>query len=522
MKDMEVAMSMGVIGRRRALAGLAGGMLPGGIQGGDARAQTPSRGGTLTVGLANDAKTYDPIFSVQYTERYVLYLAFDTLVKYAPDFSIRPELATSWDTSAGGKRVVFTLRQGVTFQDGTPFDAAAVKWNIDQRLDETVNSPQRQLLMPIVASVDVVDPYHVAFNLVTPSPALFSLLGERVGFMVSPTAWQQRGTAFGAQPIGTGAFELKEWTRGSRVVLERNPNYWRVGLPYLDRIVVQDLAGSIIGVQRLLTGEIDYVDQLTPSDVRPIEKRSDIVLKPIKVGRWYFLQWHVNEPPFDNPKLRQAFAHAIDRNRLNEITMRGQGTVSDGPTPDGLWWYDPTLKSYPHDPARAKALLADAGYANGFEYVLSTPQVTVFQQINQLLQEQLGSVGIKVTLQPVAASEWYARVVSGNTNLTPTRWTQRADPDGLLYILFHSKGFANTMKYRNDQVDALLEGARTTYDTTARKKLYAEAQRLIVGDLPMVPLIFGAEYAAMRARVNGFEWIPDELPRFGDLWKSPA
>jgi peptide/nickel transport system substrate-binding protein len=503
------------IERREMLAGMAGGLLAAAAQ-----AETPSRGGTLTVGLSNDSKTYDPIFSVQYSERYVLYLAFDTLVKYGPDFSIQSELAESWEASADGKRIVFTLREGVLFQDGTPFDAAAVKWNIDQRLDEKVNSPQRQLLAPIVASVDVIDPRHVAFNLVAPSPVLFSLLGERPGFMVSPTTWQQRGSAFSTQPVGTGAFILKEWTRGSRVVLERNPNYWQKGLPYLDRIIVQDLAGSVIGVQRRLTGEIDYVDQLTPADVLPIEKRPGIVLKPITVGRWYFLQWHVNEPPFDNPKLRRAFAHAIDRNRLNEITMRGQGMISAGPTPPGLWWYDPDLKSYPHDPARAKALLAEAGHPNGFEYVLSTPQVSVFQQINQLLQEQLDAVGIKLTLQPAAASEWYARVVSGATNLTPTRWTQRADPDGLLYILFHSKGFANTMKYRNEQVDALLDQARTVYDVEGRKKLYAAAQRQIVADLPMVPLLFGAEYAALRAPVNGFQWIPDQIPRFRELWKS--
>jgi len=415
---------------------------------------------------------------------------------------------------------VFTLQPGVTFQDGTRFDAAAVKWNIDQRMDKTVNSPQRQLLEPIIASVDVIDPHHVAFNLVAPSPVLFSLLGERPGFMVSPTAWQQRGPAFGSAPVGTGAFVLKEWTRGSRVVLERNPDYWQPGLPHLDRIVVQDLGGSIIGVQRLLTGEIDYVDQLTPDDILPIQHHDGITLKPITVGRWYFLQWHVNEPPFDNAKLRQAFAHAIDRKRLNEITMRGQGTVSDGPTPPGLWWFDPALKSYPYDPARAKTLLAEAGHADGFQYVLSTPQVTVFQQINQLLQEQLGAIGVKLQLQPVAASEWYARVVSGATNLTPTRWTQRADPDGLLYILFHSKGFANTMKYRNASVDALLDRARTVYDTPTRRKLYAEAQQQIVTDLPMVPLLFGAEYAAMRAAVQGFEWIPDEIPRFRDLWKT--
>ena len=506
--------------RRQALAG---GFLAAAVGPYDmalAQPQPPARGGTLTVGLTNDAKTYDPIFSVQYSERYVLYLAFDTLVKYAPDFSIEPELAESWDTSPDGKRIVFTLQAGVKFQDGTPFDSAAVKWNIDQRLDEKVNSPQRQLLAPIVASVDIIDPLHVAFNLVTPSPVLFSLLGERPGFMVSPTAWQERGTGFRNQPVGAGAFVLKEWTRGSRVVLERNPNYWQQGLPYLDRIIVQDLAGSVIGVQRLLTGEIDYVDQLTPADVLPIEKRAGVVLKPIAVGRWYFLQWHVHEPPFDNPKLRQAFAHAIDRRRLNDILMRGQGTVSNGPTPDGLWWYDPDLKSYPFDPQRAKALLAEAGHPDGFEYVLSTPQVTVFQQLNQLLQEQLGAVGIRLQLQPVAASEWYARVVSGATNLTPTRWTQRADPDGLLYILFHSKGFANTTKYRNERVDGLLDEARSVYDQAIRKRLYAEAQQQIVDDLPMVPLIFGAEYAALRTGVNGFQWIPDQIPRFRALWKA--
>ena len=137
---------------------------------------------------------------MEFTERYVLYLAFDTLVRYGPDFSIQPELAEKWETSADGKRIVFTLRDGVKFQDGTAFDAAAVKWNIDQRMDEKVKSPQRQLLTPIIDSVEVVDPRHVAFNLKAPSPALFSLLGERPGFMVSPTAWQQRGASVRHRP----------------------------------------------------------------------------------------------------------------------------------------------------------------------------------------------------------------------------------------------------------------------------------------------------------------------------------
>ena len=504
------------LGRRKALAGIGGGLL----LGSGVHAAAPQGGGTLNVGLTNDAKTYDPIYSVQFTERHVLYLVFNTLVKYAPDFSIQPELASGWETTDDGKRIVFTLQQGVTFQDGTPFNADAVKWNIDKRLDPAVNSPQRSSLDPMIASVEVIDARHVAFNLKQKSPGLFSLLGERAGFMVSPTAWQKLGKDFGNQPVGTGAFLLKEWVRGSQVTLEKNPNYWQKGLPYLDRIVIRDLAGSVIGLQRLITGEIDYIGELTPSDVLPLERRPEIVLNPITVGRWYFLQWHVNTPPFDNAKLRQAFAHAIDRKRINEITMRGKGAISDGPTPEGLWWYDPSVKSYDYDPAKAKALLAEAGYPNGFEYTLSPPAVTVFQQISQLMQEQLGAVGIKVTLQPVAASEAYAHVVDGTLNLTPTRWTQRADPDGLITILFDSKGFANTTKYSNPKVDALLQEARTTYDIPARKKLYAEAQQLIVTDLPVVPLIFGAEYAALRNNVYGFQWIADGIPRFRELWKA--
>jgi peptide/nickel transport system substrate-binding protein len=152
--------------------------------------------------------------------------------------------------------------------------------------------------------------------------------------------------------------------------------------------------------------------------------------------------------------------------------------------------------------------------------VLATPQITVFQQMDQLIQEQLAAVGIRLTLSPVAASEWYAKVVNGSTNMSPARWTQRADPDGLLTILFDSKGFANTMKYSNPQVDTLLQQARTTYDIPTRKRLYSEAQQMIVNDLPMVPLIFSAEYGALRSNVRGFEWIPDQIPRFREVWKA--
>lgn len=483
-------------------------------------AQAPKSGGTLTVGFTADSKTLDPTHSVQFSERQVLYLVFNSLVRFGTDFSIKPELAESWEIKGDGKQLVFKLRSGIKFHDGTPFDANAVKWNIEHRLDPAVASPQKALLEPIIASVEAVDPTTVAFNLKQPSPGLLGLLGERPGFMISPAAAKKHGKDLGGNPVGTGPFVFKEWVRSSHIAVDKNPSYWEKGKPYLDKVVFRDISDAVVGAQRLLTGELDFVGELSPTSVAPIKDKAGIKLAPITVGRWYSLQWRMDKPPFDNAKLRQAISHAVDRKRINDIVMGGQGAVSDTATPPGLWWHDASIKSYAYDPEKAKALLKEAGHASGFEFSLSTPQVSELQRINQLVQEQAAAVGIKFTLAPVSASEWYAKLVDGSTNMSPTRWTQRPDPDGLLYILFHSKGFANTTKYKNEKVDSLLEQARQSYDQTKRKALYSEAQKLIAQDVPMMPLFFSVEYAALRDSVQNFQWIPDQIPRFAEVWKK--
>jgi peptide/nickel transport system substrate-binding protein len=480
----------------------------------------PRTGGTLTVGFPSDSKTFDPTFSVQFTERQVLYLVYNTLVAFGPDFSIQPELAESWTIEGDGTRLVFKLREGIKFHDGTDFNAEVVKWNIERRLDPDVGSPQLQQLEPIIDSVEVVDDFTVQFNLKQRSPGLLSLLGERPGFMISPAAAETHGEDLGDNPVGTGPFVFKEWVKGSHITVERNPDYWQEGKPYLDEIVFRDIADSVVGIQRLVTGEVDYVGDISAQEIRQLEGRDDMNLYPIAVGRWYSLQWHVYEAPFDNAKLRQAVAHAVDKKRINDIVMNGKGTLSQGPTPPSLWWHNADAESYPYDPDKARALLAEAGYAEGFDYVLSTPQVGVFQQINQLIQEQLADVGINMRLDPVASSEWYDRVVKRVTNVTPTRWTQRPDPDGLLYILFHKDGYANTTGYDNPRVNELLEEARNTYEQETRKAIYDEVQSILAKDIPMLPLFFSVEYAALRDDVKGFEWIPDQIARFRDLWKA--
>ena len=481
-----------------------------------AGAQSPVRGGTLTVGFPADANTFDPRFSVIFSERQVMYPVYNTLTKLGPDFSINPELATSWEVLDGGKRIVFKLREGVKFHDGTEFDANAVKWNIDSRLDEATKSPQRKQLVNVVESVKVIDKYTVEFNLLGPFPALMGMLAQRVGFVVSPAAAQKHGEEFGSNPVGTGPFLFKEWVRGSHVRLERNPDYWEEGLPYLDKIDYEDVAGSVVGIQRLVTGEIDYVGQLSPNDIRAIEDSADIELHPVKVGRWHSLQWRWDRPPFNNADFRRAVAHAVDRKHIVDILTAGKATMAAGPTPPGLWWYsDPD--AFEHDPGKAREYLEKSGY-KGDEVLLTVAGTGIYPRIGQLVQEQLLDVGINIQINAVPQKGWYGKVLKGEFEFTPTRWTQRPDPDGLLQILFHTEGFANSTKYSNPKVDALLDEARTMTDIPARTKLYAEAQRHIAADLPYVSLFFAVEYGATRTHVHGFEWIPDQIPRFRELW----
>ena len=509
------------IDRRELLLGLGAAWVGAAGLSASAQAQgVPRRGGTLTIGFEDNTKTLDPTYSIQFAERRVLYLLYNTLVAIDTDFTLRPELARSWEVAHEGRRYVFQLQEGVRFHDGTPFDAEAVKFNLDRRMDEAIASPQRSQLRPVIEAIEVLGQLTLAIDLKTPHPGLLSDLADRAGCMVSPEAARKFGADLGRNPVGTGPFVLRSWTQGTSIVLDRNPNYWESGRPYLDGITFRSIPNSVIGLQRLIVGEVDYVDGLAPDALRQLEGKDGIVTEQARIGRWYSLQYQVDKPPFNNAKLRQAMAHALDRDRINQITMEGKATLSNGPTPPGLWWSSPDNVSYAYDPEKAKALLAEGGVPAGTAITLTTPSDPLYRRINQLVAEQLGAVGLRATLTPVALSEYYARVVSRAINFVPTNWTQRADPDGLFYILFHSRGFANTTGYSNAEVDALLEAGRRTLDREERKRIYAAAKDQVMRDLPYIPLYFSAEFAGYSRKLGGFVWMPDNIPRFRHAWKA--
>ena len=434
--------------------------------------EAPRRGGTLTVGLVNDnTKTMDPRVSIQLDERQVLFLLYDTLVSVDRNFSLQPDLAKSWQIENDGKRYVFTLQEGVKFQDGTAFDAAAVKWNIESRLDQKVQSSQRPQLLPVIASIEVVSPTVVAFNLNYQYPGLLGDLADRAGMMISPAAAQKFGQDLGRNPVGTGAFVLKQWVQGTNITLARNGDYWRKGEPHLDAVVFRTVPSAVLGLQRINIGEIDIMANIGPAELKQIDQRTTTALK-LPVGRWYSLQWQVDRAPFNNAKLRRAIAHALDRNRMNQILFDGQGTIADGMTPQGLWYSSPFKPTFEHSPDKARALLKESGWNANDPITLWAPSETTYNKISQLAAEQIQAIGLKVSLSPVAQSEYYARVVQRAVNFAPSTWGQRADPDGLYFFLLHTKGTGNTTGYSNPQVDRLLEqGPLHDRPGTARKNI---------------------------------------------------
>ena len=510
------------MGVQRRFRGLVLGLLAGGSLAFSAVAQTPVRGGTLVVGSFHGMQTLDPVRSNDLSERDVLYLLYNTLVRLDTDFSVKPELAESWRYENEGLRLVLKLRPGVKFQDGTPVDAEAVKWNFDWRLNPDAKSPQRPALAASIQAVTVLDPLTVAVDTKVADPGLLGLLGQREGYIVSPTAVQKLGDDFGNQPVGSGPFILREWVRGNQLVVERNPSYWEAGKPYLDRIVMQNIAGSVVGLQRLRTGELDLIPTLTAQDALPLRNSRDIKLDRAPANRWYSLQWQIDKPPFDNPLLRRAIAHAIDRKKLVDIIMLGQAPIAESPTPEGLWWQSPEVKSLPYDPVKARELLKEAGYPNGLSIAMASPQRTPDSQISEVIQDQLKAVGITVTLEPVSNAEFYPRTVRRQINFTPMNWTQRPDPDGLFRFLFYTNAAQNSTGYSNKELDSLLDQARALTDINARKPLYTKAQQIIVDDLAYVSLFFAVQYLARRETVQGFTWIPDQIPRYRDVWKTAS
>jgi peptide/nickel transport system substrate-binding protein len=503
------------------IAACSTGAPPGGL-GSNANAPggPPVRGGDLVFATAMNIATLDPAFSKDTSERYAYYAMYNTLVGYDKDFNLVPELAEKWEISPDGKTVTLHLRTGVKFHDGTPFDAAAAKWNLDRILDEKTNSPLRGSLTPPLNGVTVVDPQTIQLALATAWRPLLAALGERPGFMVSPTAVQKYGADYGVHPVGTGPFEFVSFQQDDHLQLKRFDGYWDAEKTYLDSISIRNVPEQQVQLTMLRTGEAHIADGLTAQLATTVQGDPSVAVDQASTGKWWAMQMDCDKPPFNKPELRQAVAHATNSNGVKSTIFLDKARLAIGPI--GVGWAYSDAESTPiygYDLEKAKQLVQQAG-ATGLTVDYRNDSSSDAQAIVQLLQADYDKTGLKLNVGTVPASDYYTQVSDDQLNWSLTSWMPRADPDGLLRLILHTDGAQNSTGYSNPEVDRLLDQAAGISDTHTAAPIYQQIQQIVERDAPYVWIVWPDALIPRSAKVGGMTIYSDQIYRLRELWIS--
>jgi peptide/nickel transport system substrate-binding protein len=480
-------------------------------------------GGTLTFVLENDVIDFDPLLSRAFVDRNVHYQVYDSLVRIDANGKIIPWLAESWESSEGGKVVTFKLRKGVTYHDGTPFDADSVKWNIDRY--RTAQGSARSGELAPVESVEAVNPETVKFNLKTPFSPLLAILVDRAGMMVSRKAAEAGGADFTRKAFkaGTGPFMLTEAVKDDHITLEKNPSWWGKAadgsaLPYVDKITVKPITNSDVRLTNLKTDAAQVGNNIAGKDVAGV--KSDPGLTYQEKPAYNFGSLIPNRKEgfvFHEARYVKAVAMAIDRNELLQKAFFGVGAVGYGTIAPNHFAADPSFKPYEKaDPEGAKKLVAEVGKGPlSFEFLVSAGDPAILQQA-QLLQAQLAKAEIKAEIKQLE----FAQILKLQSDkafpgMTFVGWSGRVDPDANTYDHIVTGKPFNDSSYSNKEVDKLLDEQRTTSDEPKRKELLRKAEQIYVVDDPArVWFRFGVAQLITTKKVTGLEAYPDQIVRF--------
>ena len=437
----------------------------------------------VVISQRTDVLTLDWITSTAMETICVGKAIFDPLVVQTGS-AFGPSLATSWEI-LDDLTWRFHLRKGVKFHNGETFDAEDVKFTIERMVDKELKSPQGWLVKDIAES-KIIDPYTIELKTRSPQPGLLAKFGL-VSIFPKDTMKTYVNPEFGLNPVGTGPYKFVEWVKDERVVLKAYPDYWG-GKPKIERVIFRPLPDNYSRVAALLTGEIDVCVGVPASHWADVRKNKNTAISS-KNGTMLYLGLDTLDPPMDKVKVRKALNHAIDIQMIIDTLLEGTATRMNGPFHEGTLGYDPSIKPYTYDPAKAKKLLAEAGYPNGFEIrLMFNPSglegTTNLPEVAESIAYQLGKVGIKVKLKPAEGAMQWADYRAGKLSTYLYTWPERWEPERYLRALFHSK--ARGYYYRSATVDKLLDEGNSTFDREKRKESYQKLHRFILGDAPWV------------------------------------
>ncbi len=479
------------------------------------------QGGTLTVGLELDIPGFDPLKVGVYdtAAETAAALIFDTLTTLDDNGKAQPKLAVSWSASDDLKTWTFKLRPGVKFQDGTPFNAQAVAWNFARQKDPK-NHCRCAFYVSFINSVEAKDDLTVAFNLRDPSadlPTLLTIPSSNF-VMQSPAAIQAKGDDYNRNPVGTGPFMIKSWTAGDRMVLERNPDYWTKGHPYLDRVVLRPLPDSQSRFASLQSGEAQVVwaDEYEADNIARAQKDKTLkVLEYVGSGAAVYA-FNTKVAPFDDVRVRQALVMALDRKKMSQALTNGLSRPATNPYGDGSWVKCKDDGALPTDPKKAAELIKEYGKPVEFKMlVTATPRG---RAVGQVLQQLWKQVGAKMEIEQVDQATIVPRAFQRQFQLTPWRIIDLADPDPQMFANFHTGSPVALANYSNPELDKLLEHARVTADQAKRSEDYCAISRLINKEAIWFWTFQNTYYAMTNANVKGIPKMYSGVIDVSNAW----
>ncbi|ETD72187.1 glutathione ABC transporter substrate-binding protein GsiB [Pelistega indica] len=445
---------------------------------------------------------------------------YEGLFEFNKDLEIKPLLATGYEVSPDGLVYTFKLREGVKFQDGTDFNAEAVKFNFDRVLDKN-NALARFNQFKAIKTIEVVDPLTLKITLNEPFSAFINNLAHPSAMIISPEALKKYGKDINLHPVGTGRYQFAEWNPGQTVTMKKFDGYWNKDEPAkLDSLTFRVVSDNNTRAAVMQTGEAQFTYPVPFEQVDVLKKddKIELVVEPSIILRYISMNTLVK--PFDNPKVRQAINYAINKEALNKVAFNGYADAAAGVVPEKVE-YSYKIEPWKYDVAKAKELLKEAGYPNGFESTLwSAYNDGTSVKAIQFIQQQLRQVGIKVSVEALEAGQRVQRVQSvkdpkdAQVRMYYAGWSaSTGEANWALSPLLAGDAwpptFNNTAYYKNDKVDQDLAAALKTTDKAEKAKLYADAQQQIWADAPWAFLNVSKTVAARNKKLEGFYVMPD-------------
>ena len=484
----------------------------------------PATAQTLRIGLREDPDLLDPTLGSSYVGRIVYAAMCDKLFDIDARLQIVPQLATGYEWT-DPLHLVIHLRDGVSFQNGEPFDAEAVRYKLNR--DLTIKGSMRAGEIGAIKAITVPDRLTVVLELKAPSAGLLAQLTDRAGIMIAPKAAQAAGADFGLHPVCAGAFTFDSRVAQDRIVLKRFPGYWNAAAIHFDEVVYTPLPNAAVRLANLQAGALDLVEQIVPTDVPAVRRDPKLVLMAGDALGYQGITINTGNGPAANTPLgqqaliRQALELSIDRTALIQVVYDGLYTPTVQANPPSSPYYFADIQAPARDVEKARALLKQAGASLPVKVTLVGPNNPDLQQAAEVIQSMASEAGFEVTLQSMEFASSLQAGYAGNFQAYNIAWSGRIDPDGNLFPFLHTGGTFNYGHYDSPAMDDLLDRARLTTDMAERRALYRQVVLLERRDLPLIYLWTPKNLVGLRKQVTGFVQVPDGLIRLAGVSLAP-